>query len=411
MPIELQSQAATYSEYLPARPADTPKKTSAKTLPAESLPANDDIASAIAAVGRRVEAQGFVFLPWQLAAFITAVRTKPFVILAGISGTGKTKLPRLVAEATEASYVAEPVRPDWNDSGDLLGYTKLDGTFLPGPLLKAAKTAQDNPGRQHFFLLDEMNIARVEYYLAEVLSRLEDRFVDPDGVLVSQPLLPGAGTTSIDSVAFDWSTVVLPMNLCLVGSVNMDETTYGFSRKVLDRAFVIEFSTIDLESVGTAMEVVPPSANWHADAWAPRAITLASHPEAHGELVDRVITALTDVNKILERAQLQVGYRVRDEVALFCLAALDADEGFADADQGKVDPLDLAIAMKVLPRIQGSSASISTVLDDLETWATPREVAGDSGTSDLRSGFTMCADRIRLMKNRLTDTGFTSYWL
>lgn len=370
-----------------------------------------DIGSAIAAVSRRVTAQGFVFLPWQLAAYITAVRTKPFVILAGISGTGKTKLPRLVAEATAAQYHVTPVRPDWNDSGDLLGYTTLDGRFVPGPLLVAAKHAQENPTEQHFFLLDEMNIARVEYYLAEVLSRLEDRYVDSAGVLTSDPLLPGAGTAETVSGPYDWSQVTFPPNLCLVGSVNMDETTYGFSRKVLDRAFVIEFSTIDLESVGTAESALPSPVPWPASAWAPGAVSLAQHPEAHGDVVGRVITALTDVNKILEPAQMQVGYRVRDEIALFCLAARDAADEFADADQGQIDALDLAIAMKVLPRIQGSTATIGTVLDKLETWATPQANAGQGVTGDLQSGFTICADRIRMMKHRLNDTGFTSYWL
>jgi len=415
---------APYVNYLPTKPQPSNRRVTSTggNGAAISAPGGQggssgttnptvDMRAAIAQVGQRLKAQGFEFLPWQLAAYITAVRTKPFVILAGISGTGKTKLPRLVAEATGARYHVTPVRPDWNDSGDLLGYTKLDDHFVPGPLLMAAKHAQENPTEQHFFLLDEMNIARVEYYLAEVLSRLEDRFVDGSGVLTSDPLLPGAGTTDTESGPCDWSQVRLPSNLCLVGSVNMDETTYGFSRKVLDRAFVIEFSTISLESVGAVASTLPAPVSWSASAWAAGALSLAQHPEAQGDVVGRVITALTEINKILEAAQMQVGYRVRDEVALFCLAARDAADEFADADQGQMDALDLAIAMKVLPRIQGSTATIGTILDKLEAWATPQVTLGQGAAGDLQSGFTICADRIRMMKHRLSETGFTSYWL
>jgi 5-methylcytosine-specific restriction protein B len=91
-----------------------------------------------------IKQRGFTFEPWQIAAYVTAVRTKPFVILAGVSGTGKSKLPQLVAEATGGSAELVPVRPNWTDSSDVLGYEDLQGVFRAGPLLRLAGTAEND---------------------------------------------------------------------------------------------------------------------------------------------------------------------------------------------------------------------------------------------------------------------------
>ena len=198
--------AANSSDYLPVPPTQSrPAVVSTSTVATGSINEGD-----VDTVVGYVAATGFVFAPWQIAAFITAARTKPFVILAGISGTGKTKLPRLVAEATGAHLRRIPVRPDWTDSSELLGYERLNGTFVPGQLLRIAREAIDNPDQQFFVLLDEMNVARVEYYLAEVLSHIEERSVQDDGSIRSEPLIPTAPDAA-------WSEVFLPGNLCIVG--------------------------------------------------------------------------------------------------------------------------------------------------------------------------------------------------
>ena len=134
-----------------------------------------DRRAALAELTAAIEATGFVFEPWQIAAYVTALRTKPFVILAGVSGTGKSQLPRLVAELTGGVSDTLPVRPDWTDSSDVLGYTDLAGRFRPGPLLMLAEQAAKQPEVHHVCVVDEMNLARVEQYFAEVLSRIEDR--------------------------------------------------------------------------------------------------------------------------------------------------------------------------------------------------------------------------------------------
>ena len=101
-----------------------------------------DRAAALETLLDAVEARGFIYEPWQVAAYVTALRTKPFVILAGVTGTGKSKLPALVEDATGGTARLIPVRPDWTDPADVLGYTDLQGRFRPGSVLRAAREAK-----------------------------------------------------------------------------------------------------------------------------------------------------------------------------------------------------------------------------------------------------------------------------
>ncbi len=396
-------------EYFPAAPAG--RVFSEQTSNAQ----RGQLDSTSGTIGTRLEAlisfissRGYVFEPWQVAAFVTAVRTKAFVILAGISGTGKTKLPRLVAEGTGADCQVVPVRPNWTESSALLGYERISGEFVPGKLLRFAQMAQEQPEKQFFFVLDELNLARVEYYLAEILSHMEEQQEKVGDQLVSRPLMPEIASGA-DNIK--WGDVRLPENLCIVGSVNMDETTFGFSKKVLDRAFVIELSTVDLTAIGDVNESVP-SENWLRSDWRPRARSLAEYPDRETPRIGNIVETLITINNILQYGQLQFGYRLRDEIVLFCLAAQECISLFVTSSSGPVDPLDLAIAMKILPRIQGGGPVIRRILEDLQKWASPEtgQSTDEPGTGH-KVGFPLCAERIRLMAQRLKDTGFVSFWL
>jgi 5-methylcytosine-specific restriction protein B len=366
-------------------------------------------------------ARGYNFEPWQIAAFVTCLRTKPFVILAGISGTGKSKLPALVGELTGAHVDLIPVRPDWTDSADLLGYTNLQGSFVPGRLLTIARDAQDHPERKHFAILDEMNLARVEQYFAEVLSLIEDRTSGEHGFASHGPLLPSAPSP--------WDEVRLPPNLAIIGTVNMDETTHGFSRKVLDRAFTLEMSDVDLAS--WRQSIPGPTAQlqpWTPEQWRPRGLRPAELPalsDAELAHVENVISTLKEVNQILSLAQLQVGYRIRDEIAMFLLHA-DDDLAAYTSGISAVTPLDLALHMKILPRLQGGSSAIRLVLRRLIAWA--HDSGNGSDEDDIKavvdawvgagrpaalgtSRFPRTSARLCLMWERLQAEGFTSYWL
>jgi dynein-related subfamily AAA family protein len=386
VPLEFSSVPADPAAYLPQRAGGAPPPVGA----------SGTLQAAVDGIVNYIAGRGFNFQTWQVAAFVTAVRTKPFVILAGISGTGKTKLPQLVAEATGAECRIVPVRPDWTDSSDLLGYERLDGKFSRGHLLQLCREAAEFPGRQYFFVLDEMNIARVEYYFAEVLSALETRIMQ-GGVLVSEPLSPRAPPP--------WEAVRLPANVCVVGTVNMDETTHGFSRKVLDRAFVIELADVDLSLIQEIDPNVAP-AQWPITNWQLPFSRLAKVPKVDQDpRVAASVTALTAVNEVLEGGQLQVGYRVRDEVALFCVNASDCADSFVDADETVVSPLDLCITMKVLPRIQGGGALVRQVLEGMKALVAPD---ADTATN---AEFAQTLKRVDLMLTRLAETGFTSYWM
>ncbi|QXD16979.1 AAA family ATPase [Rhodocaloribacter litoris] len=383
-----------------------------------------DRAAAVEALIDYIEATGFVYAPWEVAAYVTALRTKPFVILAGVTGTGKSRLPALVEEGTGGTARLVPVRPDWTDSADVLGYVDLQGRFRPGAVLHAAREAMQHPTRHLTCIVDEMNLARVEHYFAEVLSRIEDRHPAPHGGFESPPLLaPG-----LQEAAGVSAGVRLSPNFALVGTVNMDESAHGFSRKVLDRAFTLELSDVDLTAWTPGTAQVPEPACWPVSAWYPRALRLAGLDEpdpATRKRLTTVMQVLAGANEHLAPAQLQVAYRTRDEVALFVLHAAEVAGAFRTREGTPVDPLDLALHMKVLPRLLGGSHPLRRALFGLLGWA----VTGDAFTEDDARAvlddweaagspnalpgarFPRTAARLCLMTARLLEEGYTSFWV
>jgi hypothetical protein len=218
----------------------------------------------------------------------------------------------------------------------------------------------------------------------------------------------------------------LPPNLAIVGTVNMDESAHGFSRKVLDRAFTLELSEIDLHQ-WAEIAADPPAARWPLSAWRTDPRPLAQRAMGgERKILDRVVDVLVQINAVLTQAQLQVGYRTRDEIALFVLHAADARGSFVTRDDTAVDPLDLALLMKILPRIAGGSAPIRQVVMGLLGLATrgkalDSDQQADDVASSWRAGgrpaavaganFPRMAARLCLMWDRLASEGFTSYWL
>ena len=341
-----------------------------------------------------VEARGFVYEPFEVAAYVTALRTKPFVLLAGPTGVGKSRLPFLVADATGGTAHLVPVRPDWTDPAETLGYTDLAGRFRPGALLRVARDAAADAGRFHALVLDEMNLGRPEHFLAEVLSRMEAR--EPAlGGFASPPLL----TERVGDAA--WQSVRLPPNLALVGTVNVDESAHAFSAKVLDRAFVLTLAATDLGVWSRSTDAAPGSETWPAEAWRPRAIRLGDltdlSPDERAE-VERAVAAVAEAARVL--GLLGPGYRARDEVALFCVHALGTPASFRTRGGDPVDPLDVALASKILPRLDGAPAreAVSALLawaagqparDAVEMWTAlgrPRLLPG--------ARFPICAARL-----------------
>ncbi len=421
---DLEKIRAVLDAYHQARQEDSAPPPVVREQAATYAPF--DRAAALEALIDAVEARGFIYEPWQVAAYVTALRTKPFVILAGVTGTGKSKLPALVEDATGGTARLLPVRPDWTDPADVLGYTDLQGRFRPGSVLRAAREAHLHPRRHLTCILDEMNLARVEHYFAEVLSRIEDRRPAPHSSgFESAPLLEA----DLHGVEAGWASVTLPANFALVGTVNMDESAHGFSRKVLDRAFTLELADVDLRAWSPSSKEVVPAAQWPVAAWHPRAVRLAGLSDLSDDehaAVDHAVEALAALNVFLTPAQVQAAYRTRDEVALFILHAADVAAAFRTRSGDLVDPLDLALHMKVLPRLQGGSRPLRHAVLGLLGWAASAETFRDD--EDARplldawdaagrpnhlpdTRFPRTTARLCLMWERLLTEGFTSFWV
>ena len=364
----------------------------------------------IAAIKTYIAARGFNYEGDLIENFYLSLKSKPFVILAGTSGTGKTRLVKLFAEAIGAKMQLVPVRPDWSDSSDLFGHNDLSGQFHPGAIIDFVKQAEWDKDTPYFLCLDEMNLARVEYYLSDFLSIIETRDRKDNGAIETDALVDTSYFQS-QSAREKYGRVYLPENLYIIGTVNMDETTFPFSKKVLDRANTIEFSFVNLMARATAggQAVAQKLDNSFL-----KTDYLYLQDCDDEDLIDTICFNLEELNQILVKANLHVGYRIRDEISFYMMnnkkaKLLDEDAAF-----------DHEIMQKILPRVQGSSAAIKDVLSELFV-----KCAGDytgfagaavyeqmSAYLDSKScKYPNSAKKIAFMMRRYEEDGFTSYWL
>ncbi len=328
----------------------------------------------LAAVEEYALAQGFMFPPHLLRSYYVALQTKPFAILSGVSGSGKTKMAELFAEMLTGHAPSQfrllPVRPDWADSAPLFGYHNvLANRSVSTPFLDMARAAArpEHRDRAYFVCLDEMNLARVEHYLADYLSALESR----------------AHQVPLHEDVPDF---VLPPNLFVTGTVNVDETTHAFSRKVLDRANTLDFDAAPA-SFGAALGGKGASFASGEDFSLPpqrqqlflqsRVVGVGRARERLSQIDarfgERALLALQEVNDHLYAYRLHFAYRVRDDVLVFLANAFDAQthQGLLlpDKDENFVLALDLQMCQKVLPRLSGLHDTLAPLLADLQAWA------------------------------------------
>ena len=364
----------------------------------------------VAAIKSYIAARGFNYEGDLIENFYLSLKSKPFVILAGTSGTGKTRLVKLFAEAIGAQMKLVPVRPDWSDSSDLFGHTDLSNDFHPGAIIDFIKQAEWNKDTPHFICLDEMNLARVEYYLSDILSIIETRDRKANGRIETDPLLDETYFKRTEDQK-KYGRIYLPENLYIIGTVNMDETTFPFSKKVLDRANTIEFSFVNLMSRPTAGGT--KAAQKLDNSFLKTDYLYLSECDDE-DLIDGVCFNLEELNQILLKANLHVGYRVRDEISFYMMnnknAGLLTEEAAFDHE----------IMQKILPRIQGSSAAIKDVLSELFIKCAG-DYSGFAGAAayeqmvsfpDSKScKYPNSAKKIAFMMRRYEEDGFTSYWL
>lgn len=406
--------------------------TEPPTEPAEELPRALKTEDVLIEIGNFTASRGFAYGHKLLAAFYAALRSKPFVILAGNSGTGKSRLIRLFAESVTATvangqFSMIPVRPDWNDSSELFGFFDLNGDFVPGQLVTSILLAHLNPTKPYFVCLDEMNLARVEHYFSDFLSIIESRrkisnTVSTDPILsvvqlqkMKQDALQASAVEALSHLKTQGRPLGLPENLYVIGTVNMDETTQPFSRKVLDRANTIEFNDIDLLQ-GIDEEIAAsqvPALELDQAFFRPEFTTLSDLLPVHRGKAKQIASMITELNHDLGLAGFEVGYRVRDEAISFAVYASDA--GLSDEEIKEA-----IVLQKILPRIQGSSPRVGKLLMSLL-----KRLKGDSDVPDenepeldqklasLRADGEASAivRKIAGMLILFREENFTSFWL
>ena len=364
----------------------------------------------ITAIKAYIAARGFNYEGDLIENFYLSLKSKPFVILAGTSGTGKTRLVKLFAEAIGAKMQLVPVRPDWSDSSDLFGHNDLSGQFHPGAIIDFVKQAEWDKDTPYFLCLDEMNLARVEYYLSDFLSIIETRDRKDNGAIETDALVDASYFQS-QAAREKYGRVYIPENLYIIGTVNMDETTFPFSKKVLDRANTIEFSFVNLMA---RVSVGGQAVAQKLDNSFLKTDYLYLRDCTDEDLVGDICFNLEELNQILVKANLHVGYRVRDEIAFYMMnnkkaELLDEDAAF-----------DHEIMQKILPRIQGSSSAIEDVLSELFIKCAG-DYTGYSGEAAYQKmnayldsktcKYPNSARKISFMMRRYNEDGFTSYWL
>lgn len=339
--------------------------------------------------------------------FINSLITKPFVILTGLSGSGKTKLAQAFAMwlcGSGDQYKIVPVGADWTNREPLLGFPNaLRENAYVSPesgVLQLILAAQTNPEKPHFLILDEMNLSHVERYFADFLSAMES----------GEEIFLHAGDEPWDSIP---PKIKLPKNLFIVGTVNIDETTYMFSPKVLDRANVIEFrvtaeemiaylsqsGNVDLEAIkgqGASMEQ--------------SFVNMAQNKEINYSDQDDMNAALIGFFSQLKVAGAEFGYRTASEIRRFA-AVTEAMETAWKTNE----IIDVVIMQKLLPKLHGSRRKLEPVLKTLISLCITKDAKTDdylqsnvdADTSKVL--YPIALEKLQRMYRGLIDNGFTSY--
>lgn len=375
---------------------------------------------------------------FEYRSYIAAIHTKPFILLAGVSGTGKSRIVRELARACDtidenpwkmqvpSNFCMLPVKPNWHDSTDLLGYvTRISGEaeFVLTEFLQFIIKAWTYPDVPFFLCLDEMNLAPVEQYFAEYLSCIESRKLR-DGKIVTDPIFPVTDEPwyekTIERLAgikdretFTKEGISIPQNLIVMGTVNMDETTFTFSRKVLDRAMTIEMNDVDLYG---GLDNTTSQFTINASQLIGNMVEGKDIYSQYKEDCDIILNYLETVNNALNHTPFQIAYRTRNEFLLYVIENLKY-QGEHSKQYCMARALDEITSMKILSRIEGDDSKLRTLdgqsllvhLQKVIKEALVNILDGQVLDAEKKETLNICHKKLKEMERKLQN-GYCSFW-
>lgn len=309
------------------------------------------------------------------------------------------------------------VKSNWTDASEVFGYYNiLNDQYQMTDILKFIMKAQEYPKIPFFLILDEMNLSRIEHYFSDYLSSLESRHYE-DGILKQEPITLHNFSSYVNSNDdyYDLipNKIELPINLYITGTVNIDETTYTFSPKVLDRANVIEFNLVNLDTYSTEEEEEDPNDTF----------VLTDFPHfgeaTHASRNDLINTPpifekfIGELIDILQPYNLHFGYRVINEMALFLNNSI---KYIADDEATITQSIDFQISQKVLPKFSGAFGKLDEPLRKLISFLANEDLDYTSINIDIlskieveKSSYPISLAKLISMYKSLSFNGFVSY--
>lgn len=298
------------------------------------------------------------------------------------------------------------VRSDWTDNNELLGYFNLiEKKYHIPTFLEFVLTARNYPEYPFFVILDEMNLSKVEHYFSDILSCTESRIDKETGIIQESIVLHnGIEKLETDSESFEFikNKINLPLNLYITGTVNIDESTYAFSSKVLDRANVIEFNNVDLESYGTGefkddnsfkLKGFPDFSKYEVPS-----------KKDYDGLDEEIKAYLIGLNSILKSYNLHFGYRIANEIGLY----IKNTKLYVGEEQATlIKALDYQLVQKVFPKLNGEYSTLEEPIKKVLIYL--------SGTEDLskieveNSKFPNTINKLLRLYHILSKTGYASF--
>lgn len=347
----------------------------------------------------KILSTGLIYSPTLIKRLAYSLMAKPFVILSGLAGSGKTQLAlafaKCLCEDIDNQVCPVSIGADWTNREPLLGYPnalKGDEYVMPeSGVLQFLIRANEDLSNPYFLILDEMNLSVVERYFADFLSAMES----------GEPIK--LWDNEKGNVPKE---IALPKNVFIIGTINVDETTYMFSPKVLDRANVIEFKIAADEMEDYLGKKVNINLEQSYSACADMAVDFVNKAKSQVEKDEKNKDVLLSFFKELKEVNAEFGYRTVNEISRY-LHFNDDDENGIKGDEA----IDTAIVQKLLPKLHGSRKKLEPVLKQL--W----KLCFTGADRDLviakehveKARFKESADKIRRMYESAYANGFTSF--